>query len=245
MDRLKRLQKDKLLTASLQHRAKVVRLFERGDGGRIRWRLACDRRRLVEVSDRDRRAFGRATRDSQLVEVERRLWECLVSMRLVLLNVLCRPECQACRAKTRKPLDSMDSKLRSQLTSFVLRFGVERDELEPEREGGRSFALLSLLEPAFSPFLSPFRPMLSRSRDSEWSPLARGDGEPWNESRQSKKFGKQRVQRFFLNYSWKVNFHFRAENCDTQMMKVKWWRKRTKVSTKNIKTWESEQNEWN
>ena len=63
-------------------------------------------------------------------------------------------------------------------TSFVLRFGVERDELEPERDGGRSLILFNLLEPAFSPFLSPFKPMLSRSRDSEWSPFARGDGEP-------------------------------------------------------------------
>lgn len=51
------------------------------------------------------------------------------------------------------------------LTSFVLRFGVERDELEPEREGGRS--LFNLLDPAFSPFLSPFNPILSRSLDSE------------------------------------------------------------------------------
>lgn len=66
------------------------------------------------------------------------------------------------------------------LTSFVLRFGVERDELDPDRDGGRSLELLSLLEPAFSPFLSPFSPMLSRSRDSEWSPLARGDGDPCN-----------------------------------------------------------------
>lgn len=64
------------------------------------------------------------------------------------------------------------------LTSLVLRFGVERDELEPERDGGRS--LFNLLVPALSPPLrSPFNPMLSRSRDSElWSPLARGDGEP-------------------------------------------------------------------
>lgn len=53
----------------------------------------------------------------------------------------------------------------STLTSFVLRFGVERDELEPERDGGRS--LFNLLDPALSPFLSPFSPILSRSRDSE------------------------------------------------------------------------------
>lgn len=172
------MKKDKLLTASLRLRAKVVRSFEHEDAGRNRWLLACDRRRLVEVSDRDRRAFGRATTDNQLVEVELRLWECLASMRLVWLNVLCRPVCQACRATTTKLLDSMAWEATgSKLTSFVLRFGVERDELEPERDGGRSL-LLSLLEPAFSPFLSPFRPMLSRSRDSEWSPLARGDGEP-------------------------------------------------------------------
>ena len=54
-----------------------------------------------------------------------------------------------------------------ELTSFVLRFGVERDELDPDLDGGRSLMLFNLLEPALSPFLSPFKPMLSRSRDSE------------------------------------------------------------------------------
>lgn len=85
-----------------------------------------------------------------------------------------------------------------QLTSFVLRFGVERDELEPERDGGRSLTLFNLLVPAFSPFLSPFNPMLSRSRDSEWSPFARGEGEPcwrmsWKLFRSTAAFGKSFV----------------------------------------------------
>lgn len=53
-------------------------------------------------------------------------------------------------------------------TSFVLRFGVERDELDPDRDGGRSLMLFSLLLVlALSPLRSPLRPILSRSRDSE------------------------------------------------------------------------------
>lgn len=64
------------------------------------------------------------------------------------------------------------------LTSFVLRFGVEREELEPDLDGGLSLLpdlRLLLLDPGFSPFRSPFSPMsLSRDSSDEWSPLARG-----------------------------------------------------------------------
>lgn len=87
---------------------------------------------------------------------------------LVLLNGLLRLEFQAYRAVNKKVMVLKNlQKLNFifSLTSFVLRFGVEREELEPERDGGRS--LLSLLDPAFSPFLSPLSPILSRSRDSE------------------------------------------------------------------------------
>lgn len=49
------------------------------------------------------------------------------------------------------------------LTSFVLRLGVERDELEPDRDGGRSLGGFELLLPGLS-CLSPFKPILSRSR---------------------------------------------------------------------------------
>lgn len=42
------------------------------------------------------------------------------------------------------------------LTSFVFKFGVDRDELEPDRDGGRSDFEL--------PGLSPFSPTLSRPR---------------------------------------------------------------------------------
>lgn len=63
------------------------------------------------------------------------------------------------------------------LTSFVLRLGVDRDELDPDRDGGRSLAPFKLLEPALS---LPFSPTLSRSRLSSdaWSPFGRGDGVP-------------------------------------------------------------------
>lgn len=65
----------------------------------------------------------------------------------------------------------------SLLTSFVFRLGVDRDELEPDRDGGRCSADGFELLP---PGLSPFRPMLSRSRSrtsSGWSPFGRGEGD--------------------------------------------------------------------
>jgi hypothetical protein len=77
------------------------------------------------------------------------------------------PGLSSCRTETKAIRLSGSRPLGGKLTSFVLRFGVDRDELEPERDGGRSLTLFNLLEPAFSPFLSPFRPMLSRSLDSE------------------------------------------------------------------------------
>lgn len=64
------------------------------------------------------------------------------------------------------------------LTSFVFKLGVERDELEPDRDGGRSADGLELLPPGLSG-RSPFNPMLSRSLDSNeaWSPFGRGEGD--------------------------------------------------------------------
>lgn len=47
----------------------------------------------------------------------------------------------------------------SKLTSFVFKLGVDRDELEPERDGGRSADVFELLPPGLS---FPLRPMLSR-----------------------------------------------------------------------------------
>jgi hypothetical protein len=53
------------------------------------------------------------------------------------------------------------------LTSFVFKLGVERDELDPDLDGGRSLlAGFKLFVVGFSPFLSPFKPLLSLSRDS-------------------------------------------------------------------------------
>lgn len=51
------------------------------------------------------------------------------------------------------------------LTSFVFRLGVDRDELDPDREGGRSADGFELLPPGLSD-RSPFMPMPSRSRGS-------------------------------------------------------------------------------
>lgn len=45
------------------------------------------------------------------------------------------------------------------LTSLVFKLGVERDELDPEREGGLSADGFELLPPGLS---FPFNPMLSR-----------------------------------------------------------------------------------
>lgn len=45
------------------------------------------------------------------------------------------------------------------LTSFVFRLGVDRDDDEPERDGGRSTDAFELLLPGLS---FPFMPMLSR-----------------------------------------------------------------------------------
>lgn len=63
-------------------------------------------------------------------------------------------------------------------TSLVFRLGVDREELEPEREGGLSADGLELLPPGLSG-LSPFKPILSRSLDSNeaWSPFGRGEGD--------------------------------------------------------------------
>lgn len=47
----------------------------------------------------------------------------------------------------------------SKPTSFVFKLGVDRDELEPERDGGLSADVFELLPPGLS---FPFRPMLSR-----------------------------------------------------------------------------------
>lgn len=44
-------------------------------------------------------------------------------------------------------------------TSLVFKLGVERDELDPERDGGRSADGFELLPPGLS---FPFSPMLSR-----------------------------------------------------------------------------------
>lgn len=62
----------------------------------------------------------------------------------------------------------------TKLTSFVLRLGVDRDELEPERDGGLSVGGLTPLLPGLSN-RSPFK--LSRSRPSmdKCSPFGRGE----------------------------------------------------------------------
>jgi hypothetical protein len=74
------------------------------------------------------------------------------------------------------------------LTSFVFKLGVDRDELDPDLEGGRSLlAGFKIFVADFSPFLSPFKPILSLSRDSADSPLGRGEGEPWSKKRNHMK----------------------------------------------------------
>lgn len=51
------------------------------------------------------------------------------------------------------------------LTSFVFRLGVDREELDPDLEGGRSADGFELLPPGLSE-RSPFMPITSRSRGS-------------------------------------------------------------------------------
>lgn len=74
------------------------RSFEREGGDHSRW-VGCGRRDLEVVSDRDQRAFDKVMMDNQQVLVGRQIWERLVSMHLVLLNVLFLLEFQACRAE--------------------------------------------------------------------------------------------------------------------------------------------------
>lgn len=73
--------------------------------------------------------------------------------------------CQVCRAEIFTECDEirLGFRLGIQLTSLVLRLGVDREELDPDREGGLSFTPFRLLEPALS---LPFNPTLSRSRFS-------------------------------------------------------------------------------
>lgn len=64
------------------------------------------------------------------------------------------------------------------LTSLVFRLGVERDELDPDRDGGLSADGFELLPLGLS-FLSPFNP-ITMSRDSRaCSPFGRGDGDSY------------------------------------------------------------------
>lgn len=67
------------------------------------------------------------------------------------------------------------------LTSLVFKLGVERDELDPERDGGRSADGFELLPPGLS---FPFNPMLSRE-STAWSPFARGDGDSFERKTQT------------------------------------------------------------
>lgn len=53
---------------------------------------------------------------------------------------------------------------------------MDRDELEPDREGGRSADGFELLPPGLSP-RSPFKPILSRDSNDACSPFGRGDGD--------------------------------------------------------------------
>lgn len=68
-------------------------------------------------------------------------------------------------------------------TSFVFKLGVERDELDPDRDGGLSADGFELLPPGLS---FPFRPMLSRE-STAWSPFARGDGDSLKFEKQSER----------------------------------------------------------
>lgn len=64
------------------------------------------------------------------------------------------------------------------LTSFVFKLGVDRDELDPDRDGGRSADGFELLPPGLSD-RSPFKPILSRDSSDACSPFARGDGDSY------------------------------------------------------------------
>jgi hypothetical protein len=145
----------------------VIHLFEHGDVGHSRLVEFCHTDLVVDA-DKDQLVSDKVMMDNQQVWVEQLLLELLELMHLVLLIVLFLLVCQVCRAILKFLFLVISNKNQIlKFTSFVLRFGVERDELEPERDGGRSLTLFNLLEPAFSPFRSPFNPMLSRSRDSE------------------------------------------------------------------------------
>ena len=61
-----------------------------------------------------------------------------------------------------------------------MRLGVERDELEPDLDGGRSADGFELLPPGLSD-RSPFKPMLSRDSIDACSPFGRGDGDSYRE----------------------------------------------------------------
>lgn len=100
---------DKLLTVSRLHQAMAIRWCEHVDEDRSR-SAECDRMDLVVVVDRDQRASDKVTVDIRLVSVEQRLLERLVSMHLVLLIVLCLPECRVYRAGRLKLSCDVDNK---------------------------------------------------------------------------------------------------------------------------------------
>lgn len=70
------------------------------------------------------------------------------------------------------------------ITSFVFKLGVDRDDDEPERDGGLSVDDFELLLPGLS---FPFNPILSR--ESTWSPFGRGDGDSYS----NKKTGNNEI----------------------------------------------------
>lgn len=133
-------------------------------------------------SRRDRRPDAAVDRRHRAPSARRRAAECRRRwrpMRWGWRRVVCRPVCRVCRPERVVNMSQIRFGVEDclPLTSFVFRLGVDRDELEPDRDGGRCSADGFELLP---PGLSPFRPMLSRSRSrtsSGWSPFGRGEGD--------------------------------------------------------------------
>lgn len=97
------------------------------------------------------------------------------------------------------------------ITSFVFKLGVDRDDDEPERDGGLSVDGFELLLPGLS---FPFNPILSR--ESTWSPFGRGDGDSYSNE-------KQKIMKYLMEIATLLEYYYFYDWTMLLEKKIQWW----------------------